>query len=69
MIATGTKVSSGYYKTAGMAVIHMNKATTECGTAFLMYSSAYANMLSSITWSVYKSSIVTLGTSWRIVVM
>ena len=41
----------------------MNKATTEYGTAFLMYSSAYANMLSSITWSVYKSSIVTLETS------
>ena len=69
MLATGTKVASSYYKTAGMAAIHMNKATAKCGAAFLMYSSAYANMLSSITWSIYKSSIVTLGTSWRTAVM
>ena len=69
MVATGAKVASGYYKTAGMAAIHMNKATARCGAAFLMYSSSYAKMLSSITWSIYKSSVVTLGTSWRTAVM
>ena len=69
MVATGAKVASGYYKTAGIATIHMNKATARCGAAFLMYSSSYAKMLSSITWSIYKSSVVTLGTSWRTAVM
>lgn len=69
MISTGAKVASDYYKTAGMAVIHMNKATAKCGAAFLMYISAYANMLGSITWSIYKSSVVTSRTSWRTVVM
>ena len=69
MIATGAKVTSGYYKTAGMAAIHMNKATAKYSTALLMYSSAYANVLNSITWSIYKSSVVTLGTSWRSAVM
>ena len=69
MVATGAKVASGYYKTAGMAAIHMNKATARCCAAFLMYISSYAKMLSSITLSIYKSSVVILGTSWRTAVM
>ena len=35
----------------------------------IAYSSSGAKMLSSITWSIYKSSVVTLGTSWRTAVM
>lgn len=69
MIATSTKVASGYYKTVSMATIHMNKAIVKCGAAFLMYSSSYANMLKSITLSIFKSSIITLGTSWRTAIM
>lgn len=69
MIATSTKVASCYYKTVGMVTIHMNKATIKYGVAFLMYSSAYANMLKFITLSIFKSSIITLGTSWRTAIM
>jgi len=35
----------------------------------IAYSSSGAKMLSSITWSIYKSSVVILGTSWKTAVM
>ena len=47
----------------------MNKTNARCSVAFLVYSSAYAKMLSSITWSIYKSNVVTLGAAWRLVIM
>jgi len=69
MVTTSVKVASGYYKTAGIATIHMNKATARCNAAFLMYVATYSSILNSIKSSVLKSSIVTLGTSWRTGVM
>ena len=69
VIVTSSKVASGYYKTAGMAAIHMNKATAKYSAAFLMYISAYAKMLSSISKAIFKSSVITLGTSWRTAVL
>ncbi len=63
--SVSAKAMAGYYKTVGMKTIHMNRAIAKYDIAFKLYKQFYQSMVMAIRKSILKSSLFSLGTSWR----